>query len=59
MTDNPTTGWTFIDLGGQNIPVHCGTQAFDLDLGEWQCAHCDVVVHVRDIPGWPTRTRQP
>ncbi|WP_345699157.1 hypothetical protein [Kitasatospora terrestris] len=49
----PANGWTYTTLGAQNIPVHCGRQAFDEDLGEWLCATCDAVTHVRDIEGWP------
>jgi hypothetical protein len=59
MSDNTSpagNGWTFITCGGQRIPVHCGRQAFDLDLGEWECSLCDTPVHVRDIDGWRTTT---
>ncbi|MFE2912835.1 hypothetical protein [Kitasatospora indigofera] len=45
-------GWTYITSGSQRIPVHCGGQALDLDLGEWECRACDTTVHVREITGW-------
>lgn len=51
-SDTTATGWTYTTLGFQRIPVHCARQAFDLDMGEWECAHCEAVVHVRAIPGW-------
>lgn len=50
----PGADWGFVDLGRDRVATHCGTQAFDLDLGEWECARCDAVVHVRTIPGWST-----
>ena len=49
-------GWTYTTLGAQRIPVHCGRQAYDLDMGEWECSWCEAVVHVRGIPGWTART---
>lgn len=49
-------GWTYTQDGAQRIPVHCGGQALDLDLGEWECRACDTTVHVRNIPGWRTST---
>jgi hypothetical protein len=48
-------GWTYTQDGAQRIPVHCGGQALDLDLGEWECRACDDVIHVRRIPGWTPR----
>ncbi len=52
----PGDGWGYTTSGGQRIPIHCGRQAYDLDLGEWECALCDAPVHVRDITGWTART---
>lgn len=49
---SPAGGWTFIVHGPQRIPVHCGGMADDLDLGLWECRHCETQTHVRDIPGW-------
>jgi hypothetical protein len=49
------SAWSYVTLGYDNVPVHCGRQALDLDLGEWECGHCDSVIHVRNIPNWPTR----
>ncbi|MGW4694656.1 hypothetical protein ACWEO1_20010 [Kitasatospora cineracea] len=63
MTDtrtNPTlprADWGTTFLGGQPIPVHCGRLAYDIDLGEWECAWCDDRVHVRNVPGWPHPVR--
>lgn len=54
-TAQSANGWSLINIGSQLIPVHCGRQAMDLDLGEWECGRCDSVVHVRQIPGWPVR----
>lgn len=54
MSDE-SDGWGYVDLGRDRIPTHCGGQALDLDLGEWECRHCDATVHVRQIPGWHDR----
>ena len=64
MTDHTTTAprrtdWHTTRLGSQPIPVHCGRLAYDIDLGEWECAWCDDRVHVRDIPDWPHPARAP
>lgn len=55
-SDKPGNGWSYIQAGWQRVPVHCGGQALDLDLGEWECRHCEQVIHVRHIPGWQTGT---
>ncbi|MFB7617813.1 hypothetical protein [Kitasatospora sp. NPDC056181] len=51
MTDTTTAddGWTLTQLGTEQVPTHCGRIAYDLDLGEWECATCDTVAHIRDI----------
>ncbi|BAJ31747.1 hypothetical protein KSE_59770 [Kitasatospora setae KM-6054] len=49
--------WKTTSLGSQPIPVHCGRLAYDIDLGEWECAWCDDRIHVRDIPDWPRPAR--
>ncbi len=54
-----TTGWSYITLGIDRVPVHCGRQALDLDLGEWECSQCDAVTHVREIPNWQTMHPHP
>jgi hypothetical protein len=56
---SPADGWGYITDGGQRIPTHCGGQALDLDLGEWECRACDTTVHVRHIPGWRTTPPAP
>ena len=59
MTDTTPTraaGWTLTQIGTQQLPTHCGTIAYDLDLGEWECAACDVVAHIRDIRAANTPT---
>ncbi len=63
MTDTGSTtlrtDWMTRNLGSQTIPVHCGRLAYDMDLGEWECAWCDDRVHVRNIPGWPYHRLDP
>lgn len=58
-SDTTPSDWSYTTLGNQRIPVHCGRQAYDLDMGEWECAHCEAVGHVRSIPGWTARTPPP
>jgi hypothetical protein len=52
----PGNTWTITQIGPHRYPTHCKGLAFDLDLGEWECPHCDAVVHVKDIPGWRDST---
>lgn len=58
-TTKAAAGWTVTVLGAEQIPTHCRRYAYDLDLGEWECAACDDVAHIRDIRAANARSEKP